>query len=50
MKKYDFDGLDLDYEYPGAEDKANFGLFVKETKEAFKPFGYEVSTFFASCH
>ncbi len=43
MQKWGFDGLDLDYEYPDAGDKANFALFVKELKESFKPHGYEVT-------
>ena len=43
MQRYNFDGLDLDYEFPNAGDKINFGKFVKELKEAFEPYGYEVS-------
>lgn len=39
IKEYNFDGLDLDWEYPGAEDKSNFVLFVQELKEAFEPEG-----------
>ncbi len=47
IKKYDFDGLDLDWEYPKcwqvncdrgpASDKANFATFVKELRQAFNP-------------
>ncbi|KAG7154890.1 Chitotriosidase-1-like 5 [Homarus americanus] len=42
LQKYDFDGLDLDWEYPSYEDggrpqdKENFGIFVKELKTAFQ--------------
>nr|AJO25045.1 chitinase [Nilaparvata lugens] len=46
LLKYDFDGLDLDWEYPKcwqvncdkgpASDKESFGLFVKELKTAFR--------------
>ena len=38
LKEYNFDGLDLDWEYPGAyaaADKINFALFVQELKNAF---------------
>ena len=43
IKKYNFDGLDLDYEFPDAADKIPFGKWVKELKEAFIPFGYELT-------
>ena len=41
LKKYSFDGLDLDWEYPGkrggaAGDKRNFIKLVKELREAFQ--------------
>jgi len=40
LAKYDFDGLDLDWEYPAArggkpEDKDNFSSLVRELKSAF---------------
>lgn len=42
LKTYNFDGVDLDWEYPAAddrggvkEDKANLVTFMKELKEAF---------------
>ena len=42
MEKYGFDGLDIDYEFPAASDKKNYGIFVKELSQALKPKGYEV--------
>lgn len=44
LKNFDFDGLDLDWEYPSYEhggrpqDKDNFGIFVRELKTAFEPY------------
>ena len=35
--------MDLDYEFPDAADKIPFSKWVKELKEAFKPYGYELT-------
>ena len=53
IEKYNFDGLDLDWEYPKCwqvdcnkgpnTDKPAFAQWVKELKEAFKPKGYLLS-------
>lgn len=43
LQTYQFDGLDLDWEYPAyhdggrPQDKANFATFVQELKMAFQP-------------
>ncbi|XP_023290069.1 probable chitinase 10 [Orussus abietinus] len=53
VKKHDFDGLDLDWEYPvcwqmdcrkgPASDKESFASLVKDLKEAFQPWGLLLS-------
>lgn len=45
LGKYNFDGLDMDWEYPAArggkpEDKANYVSLLRELKSAFTPNGY----------
>ena len=42
---YNFDGLDLDWEYPSARggvsrDKSNFIELCRELKAAFQPYGF----------
>ncbi|KAJ6492287.1 hypothetical protein C8R45DRAFT_990838 [Mycena sanguinolenta] len=50
METYGFDGIDIDWEYPVAEDrggsnsdKANYVTFLKAIKSAFKPVNYGLS-------
>ncbi len=53
IEKYEFDGLDLDWEYPKcwqvncdkgpASDKEAFAAFVRELREAFNPRGWLLS-------
>ena len=46
LQEYKFDGLDLDWEYPGSRlgnpkiDKQNYLALVRELKDAFEPHGY----------
>lgn len=45
LDRYNFDGLDLDWEYPAArggkpEDKPNFTALIRELKTAFQAKGY----------
>lgn len=54
IEKWNFDGLDLDWEYPKcwqvdctkgpASDKENFATFVKELSSAFRPKGWLLSS------
>ncbi|KAJ7198004.1 hypothetical protein GGX14DRAFT_374612, partial [Mycena pura] len=50
MNAYGFDGIDIDWEYPVAEDRggspddmANYPVFLKAIKTAFGPFSYDLS-------
>ena len=50
IQEHGFDGLDLDWEYPGAEDrdgqwsdKENFASLVSELHQEFKPRGWILS-------
>lgn len=37
LSKYGFDGIDLDIEYPQAQDKTNLLKLIAEMRAAFKP-------------
>lgn len=36
VRRINFDGFDIDWEYPEARDKANYAALVKEMREAFE--------------
>ncbi|XP_017051575.1 acidic mammalian chitinase [Drosophila ficusphila] len=46
LQRHGFDGLDLDWEYPGQrhslenDDRSNYITFLKELKEGLDPFGF----------
>lgn len=54
IEKWNFDGLDLDYEYPVCvqvdcskghpDEKRDFAVFVRELSEAFRPRGWLLSS------
>lgn len=53
IKKYNFDGLDLDWEFPGkrggsANDKLNFLLLVKELRAAFRKHNFLLTAAFGA--
>ena len=37
LEEYDFDGLDLDFEFPQSQDRTNFATWVKELYEDLSP-------------
>ena len=36
LRKYSFDGLDMDWEYPKSSDKENFVALLKELRQGFE--------------
>ena len=53
MEKWEFDGLDLDYEWPDKMEKDGFSDWVKELRKEFEgntKKKYEVSCVFVNCH
>lgn len=43
INKYNFDGLDLDWEVPQSKDKANFIALIKELRSSFDEEGWLLS-------
>ena len=43
LQEYGFDGLDLDFEFPAAQDKANFATWVRELYADLNPRGLELT-------
>jgi chitinase len=53
IRKYNFDGLDLDWEYPSNrggnhQDKETFVLLVKELSQEYKKYGLHLSSAFGA--